>query len=186
MVLTGESTDLKHDTPTSNALLIVISAGVGLSKPGQCPQRRQIGPFFLPARENVGYSLVEALPRGSRPILPAGGTPDLSLLDGGLVQGIGQLQNGLSPDQGLFMVVSDVDVEHMDWSVQRGATIEEVVHHRVPAPFFAGENHVDHASLGAGGTFVASIQGVHSGGADDPIVKSLGPPFNVSVPIEHI
>ena len=61
----------------------------------------------------------------------------------------------LAAHQRFFVVISDVDVDHVDGFVERGTAVVQVVDHRVPASLFAGEYHVDHAPFRAETALVA-------------------------------
>lgn len=105
---------------------------------------------------------------------------------GGLVEGICQFQNGSTADQGLFVVVSDVDIEDVDRSVQWSPPVEQVVHDGIPASFFASEYDINNASFGPDSTFISSVKCIEPGSAGNPVVKPLRAPFDVAVAIEHI
>lgn len=84
------------------------------------------------------------------------------------------------------MVVSYINVEDMDRSVQRSASIEQVVDDGVPASFFTGEDDVDDATFSAGCTSISPGYGIESCFANDPVMEPFGTPFDISVPIQHV
>lgn len=155
-------------------------------QPGQSPQRRQIRILLLPIRQNLRNTLIKALTRRTRPILPAAGAMYLALRDSSLIQTIRKIQNRFSTQQRLFMVILDIDIEDMNRPVKGTTLVHEVVDNSIPAALFAGDDDIDDAGFGAQGALVALGDVVDARGAGNPVLEALGAPFQLSVAVEHV
>jgi hypothetical protein len=93
------------------------------------------------------------------------------------------------------MIILNIHIEDVDWSVQGRAAREKVIHYCIPASLLAREDDVHGPGLYALRAFVITVVGVlfaillrmpafaHTRHAHLPILPSLGPPFDVFVPL---
>lgn len=84
------------------------------------------------------------------------------------------------------MVISDVDIEHVDRSIESRALVHKIVYDGIPTPLLAGDDDVDRTSFCAQSTFVAFRHVVHSRHSGNPVLETLRAPFQIPIAIKHV
>jgi hypothetical protein len=78
------------------------------------------------------------------------------------------------------MIILDIDIDDMYWSIQRGSSAEKIVDDSVPASFFTSNDHIHNPSFHA---FAASVCTVLQPRHPNlPVLPSFWTPFDPSVP----
>ena len=153
-------------------------------KPRKGPSRWKIGPPLLPGAKDLGDSLVKAGSAGSTTAVKRGGTDRFALLCCGLVERGCKVEDALPPNVGLFVVVLDIDVDHVHRAVERRTSVEKIIDDGIPTTLLASEHYVHKASLSA--DVAAIFRVLQARHANGPVLPSLGTPLDLSVPVEHI
>ena len=109
------------------------------------------------------------------------------------------------------MVILNINIEHMNGSIERGAAGKQIIDHGIPTPLLARDDHVDDTRFRAGVAFVALVLGrlrvergflapaedagveggegigafAHAGYAYAPVLPALWAPFDGFVAFEH-
>jgi hypothetical protein len=52
------------------------------------------------------------------------------------------------------VIVPDIHVDYVHWSVERASSIQKIIHHGIPAPFLTCKHYIYYASLNAYTSFV--------------------------------
>jgi len=155
-------------------------------EPSQRPQSGKIGPPLLPFSQDIRNSFIKCLSGSAQSNFPSTGTFVVPFLLGYFVQRISQVQNGSSTHQRLLVIVTDVDVEDVNRSVERGTTVMQVVDDSIPAPLLTRDNHIHHPAFSAYRAFVPFLLMVQSRVPRNPILESLGSPLYIPVPGQHV
>lgn len=145
-----------------------------------------MGISFLPFGQDLRDLLIKALAGRARPILPALRAMDAMFRNGGIIQPIRKIKNGLSTRQRFFMVIFDINIEDVHGVIERRALVHQVIDNSIPAAFLAGNDDIDDAALRAEGTFVALGEVVDARDAGYPVLEALGPPLQLAIAVEHV
>ncbi|KAI6761205.1 hypothetical protein HG531_001758 [Fusarium graminearum] len=112
------------------------------------------------------------------------GTNSITLFPSRCIQGIGKIQDTLTTNGSLLVIILDLNIDDMDRSVKGRASVHEVIHNGVPASFFAGNDNIDQATLSTlAATVLSVLQARHT---NLPILPALWAPFDPAITIQHI
>lgn len=153
------------------------------SKPSQSPYRREIWPSLLPLPDDLGHSLIETTSTGSVSTVKASGIT-LSLLHGGLIQRVSQVQDAPTSHQRLFVIIFDVNIDDVHRSVQGRTSTHKIINNGIPASFLTSDYHVYYPSFYP---FTTSIFVVfYSRYSNMPVLPPLRAPLDIPVSLKHV
>ena len=108
----------------------------------------------------------------------------LPLLAGSIVQPQSEVSYSSAPNKRLLVVVADVDIEDVDWTIELAAFVVQVVEDGIEAALLARYDDVNDAGFGSCGALVLGV--VEPRLAGHPVLESLGIGLDIEVPAEHV